>query len=88
MPDAMEAIRKHMQEKAAQELAGVQRHNLASPVTVLAIVLPPKSNLVIIDLDKTAVGDRNPMRIAGQVSEHLAWPGERPFGIDNPVCTP
>ena len=40
MADAVEAARQHVQEKAADELAGVERHGLEPVAAFDAVVLP------------------------------------------------
>ena len=55
MANAAEALGQDMQEKAAHELVGVQRHRLG--LVFGAIILPPKADAAILAIEKTAVGD-------------------------------
>ncbi len=45
MADAMEAVRQGVQEKATNELIGIERHHLG--FAILPIVLPGKAHLTI-----------------------------------------
>src|SRR5208337_3396919 len=53
--NAAEALGQDMQEKAAHELVGVQRHRLG--LVLGAIILPAKADAAVAAIEKTAVGD-------------------------------
>jgi hypothetical protein len=57
MADAVEAGWQHVDEEAANELVGGERHLLVSIAALDAIVLPLEGYNVIIDRDQTSVGD-------------------------------
>ena len=81
MANAVESVGQRVQEEAADELVWRQLHDFDG--TVLAIVLPGKSHMVIIKADKAAVGNGNAVGVAAQIGQNLGWPAKRLFGIDN-----
>jgi hypothetical protein len=83
VPNATEAARKDVKQKATDELLGVKGHHLG--LVVGAIVLPLKADLDILTGEKTAVGDSDAMGIAPQVIEDLLGPSKGAFGIHNPI---
>ena len=82
VPDAMEAVRERVQEKAADELVGCELHDLDG--AVLAIVLPGERDMVVFDRDEAAVGDGDPVGVAAEIRERLGGSAEGPFGVDHP----
>jgi hypothetical protein len=69
VPDALEAARKDMQEKAAEEFDAVQRHRPLSIVPF--VILPTKRDLPLRQGQQPAIGQRDTMRVAGEVLEDL-----------------
>src|SRR6516165_6140964 len=61
--DAMEARRQDMQQEAADELVGIERHLLVSPGAFDAVILPFEGDAPVIARDQTAVGARHPMSV-------------------------
>jgi hypothetical protein len=59
--DAVEAGRQHVQENAADELAGVERHGLEPVAAFDPIVLPFEGHARLIEREKPGIGDRDPM---------------------------
>ena len=82
--DAMEAGWEDVEQEAAHELADVEAHDLAALTAVLAIVLPAETDMGRVEIEQTAVGDRDAMRIARQIGQDLLRTGEGLFGIDDP----
>ena len=80
--DPAKALRKHVEQKAADELVGIERHHLGSVVG--AIVLPTKADIAVLAGEQPAIGDRNAMGIAAEIGENLLWPAERTLGVDDP----
>src|ERR1700761_6831985 len=72
-----------MQQEAADELIGVERHQLG--FFGLSIVFPAKLHLCVVDVDQATVGDRHPMGIAAEIVEHLLRAAEGSLRIDNPL---
>ena len=83
--NAMKAIGQDMQEKTPNELVGVQCHGLVAITLFGTIVFPLEGDTLLITGNQTAVGDGDPMGVAGQVSEHCPGTGKRLLGIDDPV---
>jgi hypothetical protein len=52
MADAMEAARQHVQEKAADELGGVERHGLEPVAALEPIVLPFEGDARVVECDE------------------------------------
>jgi hypothetical protein len=52
--------------------------------SICPVILPFESHALAIEGDEPAVGDSDPMRVAGQVGEHSAGSAKRPLGIDHP----
>ena len=73
-----------MQQEATDELIGSERHGLVSVAFLRPVVLPLKSDALFVHRDQPAVGDRNPMGIAGEISQYRVWSGKGTFGVDNP----
>src|SRR5262245_40474615 len=84
--DAMEAGWEDVEQEAAHELADVEAHDLAALTAVLAIVLPAETDMGRVEIEQTAVGDRDAMRIAREIGQDLQRTGEGLFGIDDPFA--
>ena len=82
--DAMEAGWEDVEQEAAHELADVETHDLAPMTAVLAIVFPAETDIGRVEIEQTAVGDRDAMRIAREIGQDLLRTGEGLFGIDDP----
>src|SRR5438132_2613421 len=67
--DALEAIGKDVKEEAADELVGAERHRLL-PVAV-AVILPAKTDLAVVDADQAIVGNGDAVGVAGDIGQHL-----------------
>src|SRR3954452_9648871 len=80
--DAAEAGGQHVQQEAADELAGIERHRLAPVPT--AVILPAEADATVLACEQTAVGDGDPMRVAPEVVDDRPRPGERSLGVDDP----
>ena len=55
---------------------------------VIAIILPAKLNLVVIDIEQTIIGDSDAVCIPCDILEHFFRSGEGLLGIDNPILFP
>ena len=56
-----------MKQEAANELASGERHGLALCLSLLAVVLPAKGDMLIGKFDEPTVADGDTMGIAGQM---------------------
>src|SRR5207249_5707959 len=86
VPDADEAARDDMEEKATDEFLGRERHDLHAGA--VGVVSPAKAHEAVSVTDEPLVGDRHAVRVAREVFQDLRGPGERPFGVDDPVMLP
>ena len=83
VPDLHEPARQHVLHEPPQELLAVQRHRLRrlprrrSPCTRTSPGRRPRH--------QPAVADRHPVRVPGQVLQHLRRPAERRLGVHHPV---
>lgn len=80
--NAVEAVRQGMQEETADELVGIERHQLG--LAVLAIVFPGEADLAVGERDQLAVGDGKAMGVAAEIGQHLCGATERRLGTDGP----
>src|SRR6201981_2591590 len=84
MSNAMKAARQHVEQETPHELADVEAHDFALVSTALPIVLPPETDVGLVEIEQAAVGDRDAMRIAREIGQDLLGTGEGLFGIDDP----
>src|SRR5713226_3753465 len=65
--DAMEALGQYVDEKAADELADVERHRRIPAGALDPVVLNLERDTVLVDRDETSVGDCDAVGIARQI---------------------
>src|ERR1700675_3267 len=86
--NAMEAIRQHMEEEAANELGDRDSHDFCLVIAAFPIVLPAEGDVGLVEIEQATVGDRNAMGVAREIGQDLLGTGEGLLGIDNPFgCT-
>src|SRR5271165_664801 len=66
MANAMEAIREHVEQEPAHELARVEPHELVFVMSVLAVILPAKADVMIANFLEATVGDGDAVGVAGK----------------------
>ena len=88
MPDAVEAARQDVDQEAADELVGRQRHDLLAFGAVAAIVLVAERDAGLVEADEPPVRDGNAVRVAREIGQHRLRPGEGRLGIDHPALLP
>jgi hypothetical protein len=81
--DAMEAVRQSVQQKAADELVGIECHHFG--LAVRTEVFPGKADLPIGEREQPAIGDGDAMGVAAEIGQHLFGASERWLGVDHPV---
>src|SRR6202521_6173992 len=82
--NAMEAIRQHMEEKAANELGDRDSDDFALVIAAFPIVLPAEGDVGLVEIEPSTVGDRDAMSVAREIGQDLLGTGEELFGIDDP----
>ena len=83
--DAHKAARQQVEQEAAQELFDRQSHE---PLLVaVSGVSPAECDVAIGESHQPAVGDGDAMGVGAEIAQHVFWPAERPFGVDDPVVT-
>jgi hypothetical protein len=80
--DAVETVGQHMKQEAANELVGLELHDLCR--AVLAIVFPREGDMIVVECDEPAVGDRDAMGVAAEIGQDLCGSAEGPLGVNNP----
>jgi hypothetical protein len=86
--DAMKAIRQHVKQEAAHELANGELHDLVLVVAILTIVLPAKTDMLVAEFEQPAVADGNAMGVARKIRQDLARACERALGENHPLSMP
>ena len=82
--DAVETVGQDVDQEAADELVGVERHELVASVALGPVILPFESDALAVEGDEPAVGNGDPVSVARQVGEHCVRSAKRPLGIDHP----
>ena len=86
MADAVELVGQHMQQEPSGEHRGVQCHGPVTRRAVTAVVLDPDRDARSVIGGDAAVGDGDPVSVAGEITEHLLESGEGALGVDDPVA--
>ena len=66
MPDAMEALRQHVQHEPADELARLQRHRLVPAGAFDPVILVLEPDALLVGVNTAAVRERHAMWLAGE----------------------
>ena len=83
--DLDKAGRQDMEQETPDELDRVESHDAAA--VVMSGVAPAEAHLSVVEAEEPSVGDGNPMRIAGQVLQHMLGSSERRLGVDDPLSS-
>ena len=65
MADAVKSPRQDVQQEPADELVGGQRHGAIPLGAVATVVLEAERHAAIVEGEEAAVGDRDPVGVAG-----------------------
>ena len=68
--DAVEPVGQDVDQEAADELVGVERHELVAGVALGPVILPFEGHALAVEGDEPAIGDSDPVGVTGQVGEH------------------
>jgi hypothetical protein len=81
--NTLEPVGKHVKEEPTDEFVSTKRHRLVS--VAIAIILPAKLNLAVIDIEQAIVGNGDAVRVPNDILEDFFWSGERSLGVNHPV---
>jgi len=81
--DANEPRWKHMQQKAAEELVGIQGKELLG--VAVRIVAIAEADPLTVEADDPGVADGDAMGVVGEIREHLCRSAERWLAVHDPV---
>ena len=84
--DAVEACGQHVDEEAADELVGGERHHLVAIAAFDPVVLPLEGDAVVVERDQAAVGDGDAVGVAREIAQHFLGPAEGALAIDHPFA--
>src|SRR5215471_7946823 len=84
--DAMKSVGQDMDQEAADKLVGVERHKLIASVGLGPVILPFEGHALAVEGDEPAIGNSNPVRVAGKVGEDSIGSAKRSLGIDHPFA--
>ena len=85
--DAVEACGEDMHQEAADELVGIERHQLVVSLgTLEAVILPLEGNALVVERDQAAVGYGNTVGIAGEVAQNFLGSAEGMFAVNHPLA--
>jgi len=79
--DAVKSVGQDVDQKAADELVGVERHQLVAGLGLGPVILPFERHALAIKGDEPAVGNSNPVGVAGQVGQDSVGSAKRRFSI-------
>src|SRR3984893_16106980 len=82
--DSVQAFWQHVDEEAADELVGGERHAFVSIAALDAVVLPREGDGLLIEGDQPAVGDGDAVGVARQIGQYGLWSAERALRVDDP----
>ena len=82
MADADKSPGQNVQEKAPNELLGVQGH--AFLLVCGSVIFPAEGHFAILKADQPVIRDGNAVGIAAQVAQHLVRAAEGWLGVDHP----
>jgi hypothetical protein len=86
MADAVEPVWQGVQQKAADEFIGCERHHLV--LVMMPVIAPAETDLAAGERDQPAIGDGDPVRVVTQIGEHRLGAGKGALGIDDPLHPP
>ena len=67
--DLDEAGRQDMEQEKADELDCIEGHDAAA--VAMTGVAPAEAHMSVFEAEESSVGNGNPMRVAGQVLQHM-----------------
>ena len=80
--DALKTVRQDMEQKAANEFAGLQSQRFL--LVVVTVIFPTKGDLAVVDVQQAVIGNGNAVRVQTQVVQDLFGTAEGRFGVNHP----
>jgi hypothetical protein len=81
--DLDETGRQDVEQETADEFDRIEGHDAAA--VAMTGVAPAEAHMSVVEAEESSVGDGNPMRVAGQVLQHMLGSAERRLGVDHPL---
>ena len=82
VPDAHEAARQDVHQKAPKEFLDAERHDFRAPV--IRVVLPAEPHEAIGEADQSGVRDGDAVGVAAEIPQHALRPGKGALRLDDP----
>src|ERR1700756_3983427 len=84
----MKPLWQNVEQEAADELVGADRHCPVPRLSVAAVILVAKGHAAPVERNEPAVRDGDAVGVTGEIGKHRFGPGEGRLGIDEPVLPP
>jgi hypothetical protein len=81
--NTLEPVGKYVKQEPTDEFVSTKRHRLLA--VVIAIILPAKLNLAVIDIEEAIVGDGDAVRVPCDILEDFFGSGEGWLGVNHPI---
>ena len=81
--NTLESVGKNVKQEPTDEFVSTERHRLVA--VVIAIILPAKLNLTVIDIEQAIVGDGDAVRVSCDVLEDLFRSGKGALRVNHPI---
>src|ERR1700732_5556818 len=75
--DAVESGWQHVDEEAADELAGCEGHDLVSIAAFAAVILPLEADAIVVERAQAAAGEGDAVGVAREIGQHRLGAAER-----------
>ncbi|MEA2961467.1 MAG: hypothetical protein QOI46_1565 [Alphaproteobacteria bacterium] len=85
MANAVEPARQKVEQEAADELVGAERHDALAVRAIAAIILVAEGDAGLVEGEEPPVGDGDAVSVAREVGEHRFGAGEGWLGVDHPA---
>jgi hypothetical protein len=84
--NTLESVGKDVKQEPTDEFVSAKRHRLVA--VAIAIILPAKLNLAVIDIEQAIVGDGDAMRVSCHILEDFFRSSEGWLGVNDPILFP
>lgn len=80
--DAYEALGEDVEQEAPREVPKGERERSSAPA---AVVLEAERDALVVDVKQPVVGDRDAVRVAGEIGQNVLGAVEGGLGVDDPL---